>query len=184
MLFIITLVILWVTGVFNLRRLTPYVSNSSEMICESCSYGNSAEFTNCSPVQSDPTKQVGCIPVNINNYVCDKCSPKPANLNFTPQDASKRSAAGCNLTPTPWTCYPWSASGNSNGPIHKNECGDVECQSTDGKNCQWGKCPNTTPDSNNNPLVCGAMHKALYGITGYDTPGHWCNVGMSSIQQT
>lgn len=66
-------------------------------------------------------------------------------------------------------------------PLRINATGDVECQSTDGRNCMWGRCPNLSDPTPSNPLVCGAMHQSLYGITGYDTPGHWCYVGKQVL---
>jgi hypothetical protein len=26
------------------------------------------------------------------------------------------------------------------------------------------------------PLVCGADHRAKWGVTGYDDPRHWCSL--------
>jgi hypothetical protein len=59
---------------------------------------------------------------------------------------------------------------------------DVECASLDGKVCLRGGVKTcqawvkelTSGKVQPKPLTCGAAHKAAYGITGYDTPGHWC----------
>ncbi|OQR85635.1 protein kinase [Achlya hypogyna] len=73
---------------------------------------------------------------------------------------------------TDWACV------RINGAIDAfrvNEDGDIECGSKDGRSCTWvqskGKCDSTPSDA----LACGAMHKRIYGITGYDDPTHWCS---------
>ena len=72
-----------------------------------------------------------------------------------------------------YACIP-----NVTTPVKINMKGNVECMSTDGSNCYWGQCPSTTVPKGIKPLVCGDMHKKVYGITGYDTPGHWCSEGL------
>ncbi|KAJ3206936.1 hypothetical protein HDU67_007838, partial [Dinochytrium kinnereticum] len=32
------------------------------------------------------------------------------------------------------------------------------------------------------PLVCGEMHKAKYGSTGYEQTNHWCSVGKNFLK--
>lgn len=60
-----------------------------------------------------------------------------------------------------------------------------ECLSSDGANCVWANdstCASSAYQiSNVKPLTCGAMHKSLYGKTGYDTPGHWCLAALSAL---
>lgn len=83
---------------------------------------------------------------------------------------------------TPWLCRRFN--GQFSG-VRKNAEGDVECLSSDGKNCMWtgdiGAC-NTTLSTTKSPqpLTCGKMHKAAYGTTGYDSD-HWCNTMMGQI---
>jgi hypothetical protein len=69
-------------------------------------------------------------------------------------------------------------------PIRLNERGDIECFSTNARDCAWGittldQCKQTIYDNIGklNTLVCGAPHQAIYGITGYDQPDHWCTQG-------
>jgi hypothetical protein len=69
-------------------------------------------------------------------------------------------------------------------PIRLNENGDIECFSTNARDCAWGittldQCKQTIADNIENlkPLVCGAPHQAIYSITGYDDPDHWCSQG-------
>lgn len=85
--------------------------------------------------------------------------------------------------PTPWVCLPGMPS-----PIHKNEDGDVECMSVNGRDCLWSSdagCQQTVarPPGNINPLVCGDMHTRQWGGPGYDNPGHWCARAKNMIQQ-
>ena len=51
--------------------------------------------------------------------------------------------------------------------------------SGNGTACLLGKCPDTSYNLTEpiKPLQCGKMHKLFYGTTGYDVPGHWCNLG-------
>ena len=62
-----------------------------------------------------------------------------------------------------------------------NPSGDVQCFSTDGRNCQWGTSASGAAVANAAPLACGAKHKALYGIDGYSTPSHWCALNRNQI---
>jgi hypothetical protein len=52
--------------------------------------------------------------------------------------------------------------------------------SRDGKTCSY-KCPDVTQDNPDNPLNCGQAHKKIYGITGYDTPNHWCSIADATL---
>ena len=68
--------------------------------------------------------------------------------------------------------------------VRRNMGGDIECVSNDGRSCiistnitecnrladiSWQHAQTTKN------LTCGAPHKAIFGSTGYDTTGHWCN---------
>jgi hypothetical protein len=59
-----------------------------------------------------------------------------------------------------------------------NAFGDVQCMSLDGTNCLAGTaCAttlNTTDPTKIVPITCGEAFRKLWGITGYDTPDHWC----------
>jgi len=64
------------------------------------------------------------------------------------------------------------------------ETGNVQCLSYDGRNCQWNN--NNLSQIRHNevkPLTCGEDHKRMWGITGYDTRGHWCNTVNNFIAQ-
>lgn len=54
-----------------------------------------------------------------------------------------------------------------------------EAYSTDGKNAVWApsqdKLPVPSPSAQGIvPLVCGSNHQKMWGVTGYEKPGHWC----------
>jgi hypothetical protein len=75
-----------------------------------------------------------------------------------------------------------------NVPFRYNQFGDIECYSTDGRNCAWGngkgsQCVQFMNNNarNLNPLKCGGMTKALYGTDGYSIKGHWCRVLMDKF---
>jgi len=55
--------------------------------------------------------------------------------------------------------------------------GDVQCMSTNGKDCWWGRCRGRKVPRHGRlrPLVCGAHHKKMWGGTGYNNKRHWCN---------
>ncbi|WGS46889.1 metallophosphoesterase [Burkholderia sp. JSH-S8] len=66
----------------------------------------------------------------------------------------------------------WSRVG-AGVPVSYNALGEGMCYSRDGVNCtadisRFGFDPKV-------PLVCGDLHKKIWGNTGYSEPGHWCN---------
>ena len=48
----------------------------------------------------------------------------------------------------------------------------------DGRNCLWGQSMSSIDFSPVRPLVCGAGHRELYGVTGFEDPKHWCNLAL------
>ena len=54
--------------------------------------------------------------------------------------------------------------------------GDPACASYDGRNCLWGEGLNHVRLNDVHPLICGANHRAQWGVTGYENPRHWCNL--------
>ncbi len=56
--------------------------------------------------------------------------------------------------------------------------GNPACASYDGKNCLWGKSIGDIDFTKVRPLVCGARHRSLYGVTGFEDPNHWCNLAL------
>ncbi len=70
--------------------------------------------------------------------------------------------------------------------VRKNAAGDVECLSTDGLGCVVQATGLDVsrlgiPESAVKPLVCGDMHKKLYGFSGYESDGHWCSRAKASL---
>jgi hypothetical protein len=65
-------------------------------------------------------------------------------------------------------------------PLRVNASNDVECMSTNNRDCLWkgsaAECEAQiqNPASPMKPLVCGEMHKKEWGGPGYDNPAHWC----------
>ena len=55
------------------------------------------------------------------------------------------------------------------------EGGNPACASYDGRACLWGKKLADIDFTRVKPLVCGAAHRELYGVTGFEDPNHWCN---------
>ena len=84
--------------------------------------------------------------------------------------------------PSPWVCRLVNGQFVA---VRKNVDSDVECMSSDAKNCMWtgsmDACNSTLATKNPNPLICGKKHKAAYGATGYDSMNHWCNTLMGQI---
>jgi hypothetical protein len=54
--------------------------------------------------------------------------------------------------------------------------GNPACASYDGQNCLWGQNKSQIQFDRLRPLVCGANHRAQWGVTGYENPRHWCNL--------
>jgi hypothetical protein len=54
--------------------------------------------------------------------------------------------------------------------------GNPACASYDGRNCLWGLSVSQIDFGRVHPLVCGANHRAVWGVTGYEDRRHWCNL--------
>jgi hypothetical protein len=61
--------------------------------------------------------------------------------------------------------------------------GNPECASYDGRNCLWGKSVREIDFTKVKPLACGARHRELYGVTGFEDPAHWCNLALRAAQK-
>ena len=57
--------------------------------------------------------------------------------------------------------------------------GNPGCASYDGASCLWGTRMADIDFSKVKPLVCGAQHRRLYGVTGFEDPKHWCNLALA-----
>lgn len=93
-----------------------------------------------------------------------------------------------------WMCV----NDNWNAPIRLNADGDVECYASDGKGCIVTRkrgCPSllkmvetvesrTSKDrADKNVLTCGTDHMRKWGVSGYDSPVHWCHRARSAFLQ-
>ena len=58
--------------------------------------------------------------------------------------------------------------------------GNPACASYDAQNCLWGQNVNQIEFNRVHPLVCGAAHRSVWGVSGYEDPNHWCNLAKSS----
>jgi len=54
--------------------------------------------------------------------------------------------------------------------------GNPACASYDQASCLWGVAVADLDFTKMKPLVCGKMHQAVWGATGYEDPKHWCNL--------
>ena len=56
--------------------------------------------------------------------------------------------------------------------------GTPACASYDGANCLWGLTTRDIDFRRVRPLVCGAAHRKVHGVTGFENPNHWCNLAL------
>ncbi len=54
--------------------------------------------------------------------------------------------------------------------------GNPACASYNAATCLWGLSYEQLDFARLRPLVCGEMHRARWGVTGYEDPKHWCNL--------
>jgi hypothetical protein len=87
-----------------------------------------------------------------------------------------------------WQCINNLGNGGPITPIRMNDRGDIECISTNARDCAWGpinSCQGTIDrlgdSSKLDPLTCGAMHQSVWGGPGYDNPNHWCAKGRVEL---
>ncbi|HEY6138232.1 MAG TPA: serine protease [Thermoanaerobaculia bacterium] len=60
--------------------------------------------------------------------------------------------------------------------------GNPACASYDQKRCLWGASVADLDFSRLKPLVCGEMHRSVWGMTGYEDPRHWCRLARMTAQ--
>ena len=51
---------------------------------------------------------------------------------------------------------------------------------TTAANCLWGTKMSDIDFARVKPLFCGAQHRRLYGVTGFEDPKHWCNLALAT----
>lgn len=106
------------------------------------------------------------------------------------EQVSRLNSVGETYVPQPWLFSASITDSNGNHPLsdlslyirYNSSNGNIECYSKDGGNgCAWGYSGPT--DQNAPPLMCGDMHKRIYGITGYENPNHWCSRGLAVLRK-
>ena len=75
-----------------------------------------------------------------------------------------------------WSSYNFSAPNGGLLVYTIMPDGNPACASYDGRGCLWGVGYGQVDFSRVRPLVCGQAHRALYNVTGYEDPKHWCSV--------
>ena len=75
-----------------------------------------------------------------------------------------------------WSSYNFSAPNGGLLVYTVMPDGNPACASYDGRACLWGVGYAQVDFSRVRPLVCGQAHRALYQVTGYEDPRHWCSV--------
>lgn len=67
--------------------------------------------------------------------------------------------------------------------IRLDDDGNISCLSLNGSDCSWGNgsIPPKTNGGQIIELTCGSHHSSIYGISGYDTPNHWCNNAYADL---
>jgi len=73
-----------------------------------------------------------------------------------------------------WEYFPPPSAGNV--LVTKMLDGNPACASYDGGSCLWGVSIDQVDFRRLNPLVCGDVHRAKWGVTGYEDPKHWCSL--------
>ena len=103
-------------------------------------------------------------------------------------DSNKCSKSISTASESGWKCVN-NINGNNLTPLRMNDRGDVECISTDARNCLWTNdlksCNNNIEKYNDssklNPLACGDMHKTVHGSDGYTDANHWCAKSRTAL---
>ena len=54
--------------------------------------------------------------------------------------------------------------------------GNPACASYNARQCLRGLNEDQIDQTRIKPLICGANHKAVWGVTGYEDPKSWCSV--------
>ena len=57
--------------------------------------------------------------------------------------------------------------------------GNPACASYNGRDCLWGQRASQIDFGRVRPLICGADHRAKWGVTGYENPKHWCSLART-----
>jgi len=82
----------------------------------------------------------------------------------------------------------WKCLSSFTCPIGLTSSGDPACMSLNGRDCLWSdSCQSVlsqySTSTNLQPLVCGAGHLAVHGITGYESSDHWCSISKNLLNK-
>jgi len=120
-----------------------------------------------------------CLKVNVNNF---KLGSSGSNSAIKSLRTNTNQELFLDLTQL--MTYRCSDFTGYSTPIRLNEDLDIECFSLNARDCAWDnalldltKCKEFIKKNlpNVKPLVCGPMHKSIYGGSGYDS-SHWCSI--------
>ncbi|CAK4681487.1 hypothetical protein LEN26_006974 [Aphanomyces euteiches] len=84
-----------------------------------------------------------------------------------------------------WKCIAQPSNGAVTA-VQLNMDDEIQCLGFDANSCVFfhsmEDCHNNlSPSLDVKPLPCGAKHKNVYGITGYEDASHWCATGRKHL---
>jgi hypothetical protein len=158
--------------------------------------------------QSAPIKGAPGAAASPGAAACVACSAAgPADPRWTPGHVADASSPACvrcphgtpQQAPSAWTCIPGLPSGFETIAVRLSSTGVPECASADSRKCSrapvgtscgaWvaqlnAAAADAVSGAAAQPLRCGEDHQRAWGITGFDTPGHWCNLASDYFRQS
>ncbi|ETV96600.1 hypothetical protein H310_10302 [Aphanomyces invadans] len=84
-----------------------------------------------------------------------------------------------------WKCIAQPSNGAITA-VQLNKDDEVQCLGFNSHDCVYfhtmEDChSNLNPSETPKPLVCGGMHKNVWGHTGYESASHWCSAGRHHL---
>lgn len=132
--------------------------------------------------------------LNLPNYVSRNGSVQVMrvyweNRALTEDEIRQLAAMQWSQAATGFQATPWECTSSIPTPTRRNAAGDIECMSSDARNCLWSanvsKCKESLTNIytalNGKSLSCGEQHKAQWGGTGYESPTHWCSQARARL---
>lgn len=146
---------------------------------------NTSDINNPEHIEIDLGKEYNIVRVDVYNRT-DCCKDRIIGSTVSLLDSNRKVMVSQKWTePNNGLDNKWKCILDLPVPLRKNAKGDVECMSTNGRDCLWSgsmdRCNalEKSPPSNLNPLQCGDMHNRVWGGTGYNNERHWCTRGMN-----
>ena len=78
-----------------------------------------------------------------------------------------------------WTSYTFPPPNGGSMVFAIMPDGNPACASYNASSCLWGVSYEQLDFARLRPLVCGEIHRARWGVTGYEDPKHWCNLAKN-----